>query len=148
MILQGRDIQPEPSEKVRSPENDFEYVSDSLFFIPENKARAHSGGPLFHKAGEHFACRMFLSKGFSFLRASFPNLDEQNKWLTLRTSPIIYFRGNMSNKKDSMLTISLKKKGIHVGSIMSNKKRFRIKNSCHKRHPFWGHFALKELASR
>ena len=40
MILQGPDIQPEPSEKVRSPENIFEYVSDSLFFIPELLAQA------------------------------------------------------------------------------------------------------------
>ena len=45
MILQ--DVQPEPSEKVRSPENDFEYVLDNLFFIPENKARAHSRGLCF-----------------------------------------------------------------------------------------------------
>ena len=40
MISQGPDIQPEPSEKVRSPENNFEYVSDSLFFIPELLAQA------------------------------------------------------------------------------------------------------------
>ena len=83
-------------------------------------------------------------KGFQSSERLFQNLDEQNKGLTLRTSAIIYFRGNMSNKKDSMLTKSLTKKasmwgascetrkgfalrtvvtkGIHFGGIVSNKK--------------------------
>ena len=39
MILQGPDIQPEHREKV---------------FIPENKARAHSGGPLISQGRRAF----------------------------------------------------------------------------------------------
>ena len=86
MILQGRDIQPEPSEKVRSPENDFEYVSDSLFY-PRKQGTNSFGGPLFHKAGEHFACRMTLSKWFSKFRASFPKLGRTKHGVD-RTSAI------------------------------------------------------------
>ena len=136
--LQGRDIQPEPSEKVRSPENKFEYVSDSLFFIPENKARAHSGGPLFHKAGEHFACRMSLSKGFSKFIASFPKLGRTKQGLTLRTSAIIYFRGNMSNKKDSMLTISLTEKASMWGASCETRKGFALRTAVTKGIHFGG----------
>ena len=92
MILQGPDIQPEPSEKVRSPENDVEYVSDCFFFIQKN------------------AKRVFQSS-----KRLFQNLDEQNKGLTLRTSAIIYFRGNMSNKKKFNVDNLFDRKGIHVG---------------------------------
>ena len=93
MILQDPDIQPEPSEKVRSPENDFEYVSVSLFFIPESKTRAHSGGPSFHKAGEHFACRMSLSKGFSKFRASFPILGRTKQGVDIESICHHLFQG-------------------------------------------------------
>ena len=124
MILQDPDVQPEPSEKVRSPEKNFEYASDSLFFITENKARTHSGGPLFHKAGEHFACRMSLSKGFSKFRASFPKLGRTKQGVD-RTSAIIDFRGNMSNKKDSMLTI-FDRKGIQRHPCGENQKQEKV----------------------
>ena len=105
MIFQDPDIQPEPSEKVRSPENDFEYVSDSLFLDSSSQKTRHEliRGALFHKAGEHFACRMSLLKGFSKFRASFPKLGRTKQGVD-RTSAIIDFRGNVSNKKDSMLT--------------------------------------------
>ena len=81
MILQGRDIQPEPSEKVRSPENNFEYVSDSLFFIPENKARAHSGGLCFTRQASILHAECLCQKGFQSSERLFQNL-EQNKGLT------------------------------------------------------------------
>ena len=55
-------------------------------------------------------------KGQSISERLFQNLDERNKGLTLRTSAIIYFRGNMSNKKDSMLTISLTEKASMWGA--------------------------------
>ena len=118
MILQDPDIQPEPSEKVRSPENDFEYVSDSLFFIPENKARAHSGGPLFHKADEHFACRMSLSKGFSKFRASFPKLGRTKQGVDIENICHHRFQGQYVKQKGFNVDNLFDRKGIHVGSIM------------------------------
>ena len=119
MILQGRDIQPEPREKVRSTENDFEYVSaDSLFFTPENKARAHSGGPLFHKADEHFACRMSLSKGFSKFRASFPKLGRTKQGVDIENICHHLFQGQYVKQKGFNVDIIFDRKGIHVGSIM------------------------------
>ena len=118
MILQDPDIQPEPSGKVRSPENDFEYVSDSLFFIPENKARAHSGGPLFHKAGEHFACRMSLSKGFSKFRASFPKLGRTKQGVDIENICHHLFQGQYVKQKKFNVDNLFDRKGIHVGSIM------------------------------
>ena len=123
MILQVRDIQQEPSEKVRRPDFFFEYVSDSLFFIPENKARAHSVGPLFHKAGEHFVCRMSLSKGCSKFRASFPNLGRTKQGVDIE---------NICH---------------HLWAIGQTKRIQCWQSLWQKRHPFWGHFALKELAS-
>ena len=60
MILQDPDIQPEPRTV--------------CIFYPRKQGTSSFGGPLFHKAGEHFACRMSLSKGFSKFRASFPKL--------------------------------------------------------------------------
>ena len=118
--------------------------SSEIFFIPENKARAHSGGACFTRQAGILHAECLCQKGFQSSERLFQNLDEQNKGLTLRTSAIIYFRGNMSNKKSSMLTISLTEKasmwgascetrkgfalrtvvtkGIHFGGIVSNKK--------------------------
>ena len=124
MILQDPDIQPEPNEKVRSPENDFEYVSDNLF-TPENKARAHSGGPLFHKAGEHFACRMSLLKGFSKFRASFPKLGRTKQGVDIENICHHLFQGNMSNKNDSMLTI-FDRKGIQRHPCGEHQKQEKV----------------------
>ena len=118
MSLQGRDIEPEQSEKVRSPENNFAYVSDSLFFIPENKARAQSGGPLFHKAGEHFACRMSLSKGFSKFRASFPKLGRTKQGVDIENICHHLFQGQYVKQKGFNVDNIFDRKGIHVGSIM------------------------------
>ena len=96
----------------------FEYVSDSLFFIPENKARAHSGGPLFHKAGEHFACRMSLSKGFSKFRASFPKLGRTKQGVDIENICHHLFQGQYVKQKGFNVDKIFDRKGIHVGSIM------------------------------
>ena len=77
----------------------FEYVSDSLFFISEIKARAHSGGPLFHKADEHFACRMSLSKGFSKFRASFPKLGRTKQGVDIENICHHLFQGQYVKQK-------------------------------------------------
>ena len=105
------------------------------------------GGPLFHTAGEHFACRMSLSKGFSKFRASFPKLGRTKQGVDIENICHHLFQGQYVKQKGFNVDNLFDRKGIHAGSIMWNKKRFRIKNSCHKRHPFGGHFALKELAS-
>ena len=91
MILQGRDIQPEPSEKVRSPENNF--VSQ------KTRHELIRGGPLFHKAGEHFACRMSLSKGFSKFIASFPKLGRTKQGVDIENICHHLFQGQYVKQK-------------------------------------------------
>jgi hypothetical protein len=120
MILQGRDIQPEPSEKVRSPENDFEYVSDSLFLDSSSQKTRHEliRGALFHKAGEHFACRMSLLKGFSKFRASFPKLGRTKQGVDIENICHHLFQGQYVKQKGFNVDNIFDRKGIHVGSIM------------------------------
>ena len=148
MILQGRDIQPEPSEKVRSPENDFEYVSDSLFLDSSSQKTRHElirGGLCFTRQASILHAECLCQKGFQSSERLFQNLDEQNKGLTLRTSAIIYFRGNIYvkqkgfnvekifDRKGSMWGASCETrkgfalrtvvtKGIHVGALCQTKK--------------------------
>ena len=88
MILQGPDIQPEPSEKVGSPGNNFEYVSDSLFFIPANKARTHSGGLCFTRQASILHAECLCQKGFQSSERLFQKLG--TKQGVDRTSAIIY----------------------------------------------------------
>ena len=91
MILQGRDIQPEPSEKVRSPENDFEYVSDSLFLDSSSQKTRHElirGGLCFTRQASILHAECLCQKGFQSSERLFQNL-EQNKGFD-RTSAIIY----------------------------------------------------------
>ena len=103
MILQGWVIQPEPSEKVRSPENNFA--------SQKTRHELVRGGLCCTRQASILYAECLCQKGFQSSERLFQNLDEQNTGLTLRTSAIIYFRGNMSNKKDSMLTKSLTEKG-------------------------------------
>ena len=74
------------------------------------------GGLCFTRQASILHAECLCQKGFQSSERLFQNLDEQNKGLTLRTSAIIYFRGNMSNKKDSMLTISLTEKASMWGA--------------------------------
>ena len=95
MILQGRDIQPEPSEKVRSPENNFEYVSDCFFFIQKT-----------------------MSKGFSKFKASFPKLGRTKQGVDIENICHHLFQGQYVKQKGFNVDKIFDRKGIHVGSIM------------------------------
>ena len=109
-----------------------------LFFIPENKARAHSGGLCFTRQASILHAECLCQKGFQSSERLFQNLDEQNKGLTLRTSAIIYFRGNMSNKKSSMLTISLTEKASMWGASCETRKGFALRTVVTKGIHFGG----------
>ena len=87
-------------------------------------------------------------KRIFILESVFSKLGRTKQVVDIENISHHLFQGQHVKQKGFNVDNIFEKKGIHVGSIMSNKKRFRIKNSCHKRHPFWGHFALKELASR
>ena len=139
MILQGRDIQPEQSEKVRSPENNF--VSQ------KTRHELIRGGLCFTRQASILHAECLCQKGFQSSERLFQNLEKQNKGLTLRTSAIIYFRGNMSNTKDSMLTISLTEKASMWGASCETRKGFALRTAVTKGIHLGWHFALKELAS-
>ena len=132
MILQGRDIQPEPSEKVRSSENDFEYVGQFILHPRKQGTSSFGGGLCFTRQASILHAECLCQKGFQSSERLFQNLDEQNKGLTLRTSAIIYFRGNMSNKKDSMLTISLTEKASMRGASCETRKGFALRTAVTK----------------
>ena len=136
MILQGRDIQPEPSEKVRSPENNFEYVLNMCRTVYSSSQKTRHelirGGLCFTRQASILHAECLCQKGFQSSERLFQNLDEQNKGLTLRTSAIIYFRGNMSNKKDSMLTISLTEKASMWGASCETRKGFALRTAVTK----------------
>ena len=138
MILQGRDIQPEPSEK-----------SEALKIIlyPRKQGTSSFGGA-FVSQGRRAFCMQNVSvkrvfKVQSVFSKTWTNKTRGWHWEHLPSS----ISGAICQTKGFNVDNLFDRKGIHVGSIMCNKKRFLIKNSCHKRHPFRGHFALKEVAS-
>ena len=91
-----------------------------------------------------FSSSRKMSKGFSKFRASFPKLGRTKQGVGIENICHHLFQGQYVKQKGFNVDKIFDRKGIHVGSIMWNKKRFRIKNSCHKRHPFWGHCVKQE----
>ena len=86
-----------------------------------------------------FSSSRKMSKGFSKFRASFPKLGRTKQGVDIENICHHLFQGQyICQTKRIQCWQNLWQKRVHVGSIMWNKKRFRIKNSCHKRHPCGG----------
>ena len=113
MILQGRDIQPKPSEKVRSPENNFESQKTRHELI--------RGGLCFTRQASILHAECLCQKGFQSSERLFQNLDEQNitkQGVDIENICHHLFQGQYVKQKGFNVDNLFDRKGIHVGSIM------------------------------
>ena len=106
MILQGRDIQPEPSEKSGALKIILNMCRTVYSSSQKTRHELTLGGLCFTRQASILHAECLCQKGFQSSERLFQNLDEQNKGLTLRTSAIYG---------------AAKQKGFNVDSIFDRK---------------------------